>query len=109
MPHSAVRLTKACTKGCMTNSKIATYVGFAQRSGAVLYGEDRIRENLSKCRVVLVDEAASEKYRTRLQSVCKNCPYFETEGLADATHRDNVKAVGITNPSLAEAIINLLR
>lgn len=71
MPHSAAKLTKACTKGCMTNSKIAIYVGFAQRSGAVLYGEDRIRENLSKCRVVLVDGAASEKYRTRLQSVCK--------------------------------------
>ena len=93
----------------MTNSKIASYVGFAQRSGKVLYGEDRICEKLKLCHVVLADSAASDKVRERLQYKCKGTPYFEVDSLNAATHRDNVKAIGITDAELAGAIINLLR
>lgn len=93
----------------MSCSKIASYIGLAQRSGSVLYGEERIAENTKKCLLILVDRNAPEKYKNRLRNLAGDIPCFDTEDLAQTTHRDNVKAIGIVNPNLAEAIINLLR
>lgn len=93
----------------MKGSEIAPYVGFAQRSGAVIYGADRIAEKPRKALVVLIDAAAGEKFKRELRSKCKDTPCLEVEELFLATHRDNVKAIAVTDKSLAGAILNLMR
>lgn len=93
----------------MKASEIASYVGFAQRSGAVIYGADRITEKRASPLVVLIDADAPEKFRSALKAKCKSTPCFEVEELPLATHRDNVKAIAVTDASLAGAIINLMR
>lgn len=90
--------------------KVAAYIGFAQRAGAVKYGEDMICENSGSVKAVLIDPAAPEKYTARLQKrMSGKCPTFVYDGLKDATRRDNCYAIGITNDSLAKAIIESLR
>ncbi len=93
----------------MNASEIAAYVGFAQRKGSVLYGAERIAEKRSKALVVLVDSAASDKFKRDVASQCGNAPCIEVTDLVKATHRENVKAIAVTDRSLATAIINLTR
>lgn len=90
---------------CLNASEIAAYIGFAQRSGAVLYGEERILEKLGRCVVVLIDASAPEKYRERLIKRCGGVPTAEVDDLRLATHRDNVKSIGVTDQSLGNAIL----
>lgn len=89
--------------------KIVSYVGLAQRAGAVLYGEDVISDKLRSARLVLIDANAPEKYAARVEKKFDVLPTFKLEGLREALHRDNVNAVAITNESLANAIIDILR
>lgn len=89
--------------------KFAAYVGLAQRANAVLYGEDIIGEKLKSVKLVLVSNEASEKYKERVLNKFCDKNTFVAEGLAQALHRDNVNAVGITNAELANAIIDVLR
>lgn len=93
----------------MTESKFAAYVGFAQKSGRIIYGADNIEIQAPKCKVVVADADAPEKLRGRLRRICGDTPYFEVVSLSGATHRDNVKAIAVTDKSLADAIINVLR
>ena len=89
--------------------KITPYVGLAQRANAILYGEDIILERIKLAKVVLIDAAATDKYKDRLKNKIKNCPVFITEDLKSALHKDSVNAVAVTNDGLANAIIELLR
>lgn len=91
------------------NTKIASYVGLAMRSGNALLGEDIICERLSLVKVVLIDADAPEKYRERLKRKLDGIPVYIVDNLAEATHRDAVKALAVTNVNLANAIINILR
>ncbi len=93
----------------MNEKKIFSYIGLAQRAGCVLYGEDIIAEKLRYAKVVLVDNLASDKYKERVQHKFGGCPLFILDNLADALHREGVKAVAITNDDLAKAIIDLMR
>lgn len=93
----------------MNESKFAAYVGFAQKSGKIVYGAEKIEECAVKCKVVVADADAPEKFRVKLQRICGDTPYFEVGSLSGATHRDNVKAIAVTDKSLADAIINVLR
>lgn len=87
------------------NPKLASYIGLAQRSGSVVYGIDRITENPRVCKILVVDSAAQEKNKRKLNSL--NVEVLEVENLSEYLHRENVAAVGITNPDLAQAIHNL--
>lgn len=89
--------------------KLASYIGLAQRAGAVLYGEDIIVENSRKVKLVLIDASASEKYIARLTTRLAGSNVYVIEGLRDALHRDEVNAVGISNDSLANAISAIVR
>lgn len=89
--------------------KISSYIGLAQRAGAVLYGEDMIESKLKSAKLVLIDSNAPEKYSLRLQKKFGGLPIFQIEGLQDALHRKNVNAVALTNESLAKTIIDILR
>ena len=89
--------------------KLASYIGLAQRAGAVLYGEDIMVERKRLIKVALIDSAATEKYRQRLSRRLDGHEIFEVDELCAALHREGVNAVGITNDGLANAIISLLR
>lgn len=91
------------------NEKIKSYLGLAQRANAVLYGEDIICEKLKLAKVVLISSASTDKYKERIANKTSDRPTFIVDGLCEALHRQGVNAVAVTNPSLANAIINLLR
>lgn len=91
------------------NAKAKSYIGLAQRAGAVLYGEDKIAECKKPFAVVLVDEGANEEYKSRLIKKCSDSPVFVVEGLREAVHREQVLAVGVTNAELGKAILDQLR
>ncbi len=89
--------------------KIVSYIGLAQRAGAVLYGEDVIEDKLKSAKLLLIDANAPEKYVVRVEKKFNSLPTFRLDGLREALHRDNVNAVAITNENLANAIIDILR
>lgn len=90
-------------------SKIGAYVGLAQRSGSVLYGEDIICEKIHLAKVVLVSSSASDKYKERILRKIGYCPAFIVDGLCEVLHREGVNAIAITNDSLAKAVVGVLR
>ncbi len=93
----------------MTNNKLNSYVGLAQRAGAVLYGEDIILEKLRFAKVVLINGSATEKFKDRVMSKITVCPVFVVDDLQEMLHRDRVNAIAVSNESLANQIIALLR
>lgn len=109
MWHSNATLMTVCMENLTMTDKIVSYIGLAQRANGVLYGEDIIVEKLRLAKVVLIDSAASNKYKERMEYKCGNCPCFVLDNLGQALHRNNVKAVAVTNDGLAKAIIDLLR
>lgn len=93
----------------LMNNKLNSYIGLAQRANAVLYGEDIISEKIRLAKIVLIAQEASDKYKERLKFKFQDKEVFIVEGLLEALHRDNVKAVAIVNEELAKAISNVLR
>lgn len=91
------------------NGKLKSYIGLAQRAGGVIYGEDAMSEKKRAIKLILINSEASDKYKTRIKSKFADKPHFETHDLTEMLHRDNVKAIAISNDALAEAIIDLLR
>lgn len=91
------------------NAKTASYIGLAQRAGAVLYGEDIIAEHRDKVKLVLIDGKATDKYKDRLNRRLSDIKIYILEGLQDALHREGVFAVGIVNGDLADAISGSMR
>lgn len=89
--------------------KTKAYIGLAQRANAVLYGEDIICEKLHLVKVVLVSSSSGDKYKERIAKRTADCPIFFVDNLCEALHRDGVKAIAVTNETLANAIIGLLR
>ncbi len=93
----------------MTDAKIKSYIGLAQRANAVLYGEDIIMERVRLAKVVLISSRAPQKYQDRLKSRLTTCPVFVLDDLQECLHRDRVNAIAITNDNLANQIIALMR
>lgn len=91
----------------MSNTKISSYVGLAQRAGSVVYGEDKIKERLKDCIVVLIDVNAPDAYKERMKNKCGDIAFVVE--LKDAVHREQVLSVGIVNAELGRAILELLR
>lgn len=93
----------------MNLKNVKPYVGLAQKQNAVLYGEDIIKEKISKVKVILVDANASTKYKERITTKFTGYPLFFIDNMEDAVHKDNVKSIAITQETLANAIIGLLK
>ena len=92
----------------MNISKVKTYVGFAIKSKAIVYGLDQIKEK--KVKVVLFDNSMSDSSKQSLVKVAlKNeCTYFEIspEEMFQLVGENKIKAFAILNPDLAKAIEN---
>lgn len=90
-----------------TRDKVKTLLGFALRSGKVIFGVDNIISLNKKKHIVITSSDLSENSFRRLKEnisipilICK----YAT--LQEISYRDNCKVIAITDKQMAEAIKN---
>lgn len=91
-------------------NKVASYVGFALRSGGAVLGTDNIRV-AKGIKLIIIDSALSRNSAKRVEA------YAEREGitavcvgkLSEICKKEAVKALGIKNIELAKAILNTIQ
>lgn len=90
-------------------SKIKTYIGFALRSRTAVIGTDNLL-SARRTPLYLLDTRLSDNAKEKLTRHAEEngAKLFFLEKLDALTSKDGVKAVGIKNKSLAEAIINVI-
>jgi hypothetical protein len=88
-------------------NKIAAYTGLAIRAGKAVIGTDGIF--VRRIRLVLADPALSPNARKKLDARCLalRIPLIEIAELGKHISKPSCKAIGISEPNLAKAIINL--
>ena len=92
----------------MDEIAISKYVGLAIRAGNVVYGIDNIKKFSKKINLIIYCHTAStnlQKSLSRLVQV-NGLPVVQLaeHTLDSLIHTTNCKAIGITNPHLAEQI-----
>ena len=94
-------------------NKISTYLGFAIKSGKVVFGYDNLITTKKNIKLVLICSSLNDKMCSKVTVFCqkKNISIyrFETDQLSDMVHRDNCKVIGIVDESLSKAIKNELK
>lgn len=105
---------KRSTKKFMDNSnlnKIKTYVGFAKKSGSIVFGVDKISE-CKNLKLVLVSDAISENSLKKIEQTI-----LKTQTKSAIIKRDefkiivcgeNILAIGMKDENLSNAISSLL-
>lgn len=90
------------------NSKIETYIGFAIKKGAVVFGCDSIKRYKKKVHLLLATESLSANSLETLIVCAANfrCNLLKIEDY-DTLIKRNCKALAICDKSLAEAIQNV--
>lgn len=94
----------------MLNKLIRTYLGFSVKSRAIVIGQDRLKETRDKVHLIVYCPTASQNLKdlaTRLADKFKCKALLMDEKLEDYTSIEGCKVLGLTNPSLAEAIIKV--
>lgn len=93
----------------MQRDKLTSYVGFAVRSGAAVYGLENIKKSYKKIFCVIEDEMLSENSRSKTESFCKekSIKKIVLKNIDELFGANNCKVVGITNKELAKQIINV--
>ena len=94
--------------------KLETYLGFAIRSGNIVYGVDNIEAKISKIYLIIYDRRLSENGVNKLNNVSKKNQVdtlISEATIDDLINKQNCKAIGITSKDLAKAIqeLNLLK
>lgn len=91
-------------------SKVETMIMFAQKSGEILYGYDKIKV-AKKVEIVLADKTMSEKSLKEIKFLCQKNNIkliLCEEALEQKVNKKNCKLIGITNRNLADGILNNL-
>ena len=92
----------------MDINKVKTYLGFANKAGKIVFGIDNIIKRPKGILVVLYDSTLAQNSVDKVTRFCEtnNIPcILYSELIIDAVHKQNCKIVGITDKSLAEAIL----
>lgn len=92
----------------MTASKIASIVGFAVRAGKTAYGLDGIERAGARVRVIIRCRSLSEGSAGKLRAFAagRGIPVLVSRRpLSEIVHRDNCKAIGITDAQMAAAVL----
>jgi len=92
------------------NNKIETYLGFAVKSGKIVFGFDNLCETRKKVKLVICSPTVNNKIKQKLILLCKHKKWelIETlDLLEELIYRDNCKVVGITDDNLASAIMKM--
>lgn len=92
------------------NKLIRTYIGFSIKSRAVVIGQDRLKASKDKIHLIIYCSTASQNLKDLVVRLaqkfeCKALMLDET--LQEYTNLAGCKVMGITNNSLAEAIIKV--
>ena len=93
----------------MQSQKIDSYIGFAVRSGDVIYGLDSFPAAKGKIKLILYDAQTGGAAIRKLKTFCEreNLTAIRCKGgyISHAVHKDNVKLIAVTSESLAKAIL----
>ena len=94
----------------MKESKLATYLGFAIKSGKVIFGYDNLFKAKKLPRIIVYCSTLSEKMKNKLISYSndKKIKLLTLENLilSDIIKRENCKVLGICDENLSSAIEN---
>lgn len=89
-------------------SKIKSYLGLCVKSNSVVMGQDRLKRNAKKVYVLILSPTASQNLidlSIRL-SVKFDCDCVQTKELLESLiAKENCKVIGLTNESLAKAVL----
>lgn len=89
-------------------SKLGTYIGFAIRSGKVIFGYDNLFKSKKKAILVLYSLDLAEKMQIKLKTFCNEQKIdilpLENSNLSDIIKRNNCKVLGICNQELSKVI-----
>lgn len=89
-------------------SKLKSYLGLSVKSGSVVIGQDRLKKNKSKLYALILSQNATDNLTDLAIRLAEkfDCELIQTnELLENLIHISGCKFVGITNQSLAEAIL----
>ncbi|MCL2630453.1 MAG: hypothetical protein FWD49_02875 [Firmicutes bacterium] len=89
--------------------KVKTYIGFAIKSKAVAIGTDNIL-SAKGVKLIILDEALSENSASKLKAKAQkeSTKIIFTDSLGELSSRESLKAIGIKNAQLAEAITSTI-
>lgn len=94
----------------MRIDKLKSYLGFAIRSGKVIFGVDKLIESKKKPLLVIICSTQNDKVTSKVIRFCSsnNITYFKLKDLilGDIIGRDNCKVIGVLDTNLANAIKN---
>lgn len=94
----------------MNINKIKTYLGFAIKSGKIIFGYDNIISSKKNQKLILVSETVNEKVSSKINSFAerKNINIINLKDITveELIGRENSKIVSVIDESLANAIIN---
>ena len=94
----------------MKVDKVKTYLGFAIRSGKVIFGVDKLFDSKKKVQLILICSTQNEKVTNKVVRYAKNenIPYIKLKDLVlgEMVSRDNCKVIGILDINLAQAVKN---
>ena len=90
------------------NSKIETYIGFAIKKGAVVFGCDNIKKCKKRVHLLLATESLSANSLEVIAACAEKfgCKVLKIEDY-ESLQKRNCKALAICDKSLAEAIQNV--
>lgn len=93
----------------MLNKLIKTYLGFSIKSGAVVIGQDRLKVTKNKIYLILYCASGSQNLKDLAVRLAEkyHCKAFCLDNLEEYTIKQGCKLIGLTNSSLAEAIIKV--
>ena len=89
--------------------RVKSFVGFAVRANKVVWGTDNVLAYKKKLRLVLVSADLAVNALEKLTAYCEAKPsalrILADVTVAELVHREGVKAIGITDKNLSDAII----
>lgn len=94
----------------MNINKIKTYLGFAIKSGKILFGYDNITVSKKNQKLILVSSTVNDKVLNKINAFAEKKD-IKLINLKDITveeliGRENSKIISVLDESLANAIIN---
>ena len=94
--------------------KLIAYLGFALKSGNLVFGVDNIEAKANKVVIAIFDDTLSDNSCNKLHNLVSrtNIKLYNSDILMDELlGRNNCKAIGITSKDLANAIkeLNILK
>lgn len=96
----------------MKVDKLKAYLGFAIKSGNVIFGVDKLFESKKTPVLTLVCHTQNEKVYGKIEKFCNlnkiNLIKLSNLTLSDLVGRDNCKVISILDINLAQAIENEL-